>query len=365
MRRKSLFVYLFVFALGLVQSAPLWAQYRFVHELTPRQLDELAAAIFLYADDRVVEGHAHQIDIYRAGNGERFLRTTRSATRALNSALERRGLSLAAWDPQTPIPNELAIVRADNLGHPRPPLVNLDPQLPVSRELPPGGITPFHSPRELGEALLPWHNRVQNKVGGSMAEVRLAAAAPIFWCFHAYIDNILSDWEKIGPPPGLQKVVKLVPNPPLKSVTVELVNTHIEDLSIQLVDHRDRTARPVEFLLKPKESKQLKIDRDAGGEEQVLLLDATGAQVEMLARRAIPPSSLYNVVTYEYKVVSVYNDRTKAGKGLPQEINKGLRSLGVFSLPAGDRLDDGSQIDAFREATAQGNPGAALGFPQP
>ena len=198
-----------------------------------------------------------------------------------------------------------------------------------------------------------------------MAEVRLSAAAPIFWCFHAYIDNLFSEWEKIGPPPGLQKVVKLVPNPKLKSVTVEFVNTHTVELSIQLVDHRDRAARPVELLLKPKESKQLKIDRDAGAEEQVLLLDATGAQVDLLARKAIPPTSLYNVVIYENKVVSVYNDRTKAGKGLPQEINKALRSLGVFSLPAGDRLDDGSKIDAFREATAQGNPGAALGFPQP
>jgi hypothetical protein len=231
--------------------------------------------------------------------------------------------------------------------------------------LPPGGITSFHSPRELGNALLPWHNGVHHTVGGSMADIRFAAATPIFWCWHAYIDNIFTDWEKIGPPPGLQKVVKLVPNPPLKSVTVEFVNTHTEDLSIEVIDRRDRTSRPVGFALKPRESKQLKIDRDAGGEEQVVLLDGAGAQVDVLSRKPIPPMSLYNVVIYESKIVSVYNDRTKAGKGLPQEISKGLRSLGVFSLPAGDRLDDGSQIDAFRDAAAQGNPGAAAHFPRP
>ena len=198
-----------------------------------------------------------------------------------------------------------------------------------------------------------------------MADIRYAAATPIFWCWHAYIDNIFTAWEKIGPPPGLQKVVKLVPNPPLKSVTVEFVNTHAEDLNIEMVDRHNRSARPVSFALKPRESKQLKIDRDAGGEEQVLLLDGAGAQVDVLSRKPIPPTSLYNVVIYESKVVSVYNDRTKAGKGQPQEISKGLRSLGVFSLPAGDRLDDGSQIDAFRDAVAQGNPGAAAHFPRP
>src|SRR5688572_20751133 len=95
MRPNSLFVYLFVLAVGLVQPPPSWAQYRLVHELSPQQLDKLAAAILQYAEDRVVEGRAQQIDIYRPGNGERFLRTTRSETRALSKALELQGLSLA------------------------------------------------------------------------------------------------------------------------------------------------------------------------------------------------------------------------------------------------------------------------------
>jgi hypothetical protein len=361
-----------VFVLGLAvatatlaPAAVARAQYPLVQDLSPRQREDLAAAIKEYADDSVVDAHARTIDIYRPGHGEWFLRETRGATRALSAFLTGRGIVLAAWDPQTPIPPELAIVRSDAMGRPRPPLVNLNPQMPISRYLPPGGLSSFHSPRELGEALLPWHNAVHHTVGGSMADIRFAAATPIFWCWHAYIDNIFTDWEKIAPPPGLQKVVKLVPNPPLPGVTVEFINTHTEDLSIEIVDRRDRAARPAGFALKPGESKQLKIDRDAGGEEQVVLLDSAGAQVDVLARKPIPPTSLYNVVIYESKIVSVYTDRTKAGRGLPQEISKGLRSLGVFSLPAGDRLDDSSQIDAYRDAVAQANPGAAAHFPRP
>src|SRR5438045_9578834 len=136
--RCSVFIAGLAVSMGVLAPATVArAQYPFVQNLTPRQREDLAAAISEYADDGVVDAHARAIDIYRPGHGEWFLRETRSATRALNEFLTRRGIVLAAWDPQTPIPGELAIVRPDAIGGPRPPLVNLDPRMPVSRYLPP------------------------------------------------------------------------------------------------------------------------------------------------------------------------------------------------------------------------------------
>ena len=62
---------------------------------------------------------------------------------------------------------------------------------------------------------------------------------------------------------------------------------------------------------------------------------------------------------FRSRQTSVYFDRTRNKGPIPDESRNSLVSLGVFVLPPGDLLDDGTQIDAYRESRYRGNPGAA------
>lgn len=360
-------------ALVAILPALALAQRPLVSDLSPVQQKRLAWAIVEYADDEVVANHAMFIDAYRPGNGDQFLNMAQAMTADLEKYLARRGLILPAWNPDLSIPRELAVVRNEDSGNVRPALVNLELDLPLPKAFRGDRLANFTTPQEFGDALLPWHNKVQFQIGGSMSQVKFAAASPIFWCWHAYITDLYSDWQRLQPPPAVvvvpppMPVARRVANPPLNPVGVVLTNSHAEDVVIQLTDRRSPNARPLEIILRPRESKTIKVDRDAGGEDQVVLVNATGEVTEILESKPIPPQPLYTATVYEYKVVSLYFDRTLKGaaKYQPQEVGKGLRSLGVFDLPAGDQLQDGSELDPAREAAWNNNPGAARHFPMP
>lgn len=360
-------------AVVLFLPAVVLAQRPLVSDLSPVQQKRLAWAIVEYADDAVVANHAMFVDAYRPGSGDQFLNMAQAMTTDLEKYLAKRGLVLPAWNPDLVIPRELAVVRSEESGKERPALVNLAVDLPLPRGFRGDRLANFATPQELGDALLPWHNKVHFQIGGSMAQVKLAAATPIFWCWHAYITDVYSEWEQLQPPPAVvvvpppMPVARRIANPPLKPVSVVLTNSHSEDILVQLTDRRSPSARPLEMILRPRESKTIQVDRDASGEDQVVLVNAAGEVTEVLESRQIPPQPLYAAAVYEYKVVSVYIDRTLKGaaKFQPQEVNKGLRSLGVFDLPSGDSLQDGSELDPAREAAWNNNPGAARHFPMP
>ncbi|MDX1589976.1 MAG: tyrosinase family protein [Oleiphilaceae bacterium] len=107
---------------------------------------------------------------------------------------------LPVWNPARPIPQELDRVRRTDSGAPRSPewanrLQNRRPDLPLPRAFTPSRICGFRDATTLGNALgNNWHNRVHNVVGGAMATMEHAPAAPVFWCFHAFIDGIYRDW---------------------------------------------------------------------------------------------------------------------------------------------------------------------------
>ena len=172
------------------------------------------------------------------------------------------------------------------------------------------------------------------------------------------------------PPPQPTVTTQVVPNRPLPAATIELVNTHREDIVVSLVDKRDPNGRGTEIRIPAGGSAKHQIERDAGATQQTLLISPSGDLLEVLDEQLIPPAEIYDVVVYEYKIVSVYIDRTGKDRTVPARFRppsttKGLRSIGVFPIPGGDVVTDGAQIDAYGAAKYQRNPGAAGRFAAP
>lgn len=102
---------------------------------------------------------------------------------------------LPKWNSKNPIPPEFNVVKAEDGGTPRPPLSVLDPSLPRSQEFILPRVCQYSDPDKLASDVLPWHDSVHNTIGGTMAQFSIASAAPIFWCFHAFVDEIYHDWQ--------------------------------------------------------------------------------------------------------------------------------------------------------------------------
>jgi hypothetical protein len=152
---------------------------------------------------------------------------------------------------------------------------------------------------------------------------------------------------------------KVVRNPPLAPVEVELANSYDRELWITVQDLGD-----------PKESQRLKIpageatrvtlDRDAGATvfETWEVPLRTGEVVLDERETPIPPKPLYRVSVYELFAQSIAIDGTKRGKGRIEDVNYSPKSVGAFPSPAGSSLKDGSSIDVYERAERQKNPGA-------
>lgn len=147
---------------------------------------------------------------------------------------------------------------------------------------------------------------------------------------------------------------------PLPPARVVFTNGHNEEVVARLVETGAGQA-PRELRIPPGQSVEYPIERDGGGviEEVYLVPGPLGELVEETVQVPIPPKPLYQLVVYANRVTSVYFDRTKNKSAIPDESSTSLVSLGVFTLPAGDRLQNGDQIDVYREAVTRRNPGAA------
>lgn len=152
---------------------------------------------------------------------------------------------------------------------------------------------------------------------------------------------------------------RVIPNPPLEPVTVNLVNSHDEPLIVQLYRLTD-AGSPSELKIEPGGSEPVRIERDSGAtlEEVYLQYDQHGQSRERVQRLPIAPRSLYTVVVNIERVTSVYFDRTRNKTSVPDKVSTSPVSLGTFRLPAGDALKQGDQLDVARQAAARRNPGA-------
>lgn len=164
--------------------------------LSPQDRQTLVDLMLQYlTDDIVVIGH-RDID----HSGETLFTGHRKYIAGLQSFLSSNGggqfVPLPKWDPANPIPAEFNVVKPQDDGTPRPALVNLNPQRILPSEYKcPGLRQRFDTLDSLAFSIDPWHGGSHNAVGGTMADRRIAPAAPIFWCYHGFLDEIYSDWE--------------------------------------------------------------------------------------------------------------------------------------------------------------------------
>jgi Common central domain of tyrosinase/FG-GAP-like repeat len=155
----------------------------------------LVNLILQYLNDAVVAAH---ITITHAG--EHIFTGHRRYIEELEAFLAAQGagrfVPLPAWNPTNPIPPEFNVVKPQDNGTPRPALVNLNPNLPMPSQFAPPAVCNFTSATLLGNAVnSPWHNSLHGAVGGTMSDFATASAAPIFWCWHGFVDEIYWDYH--------------------------------------------------------------------------------------------------------------------------------------------------------------------------
>jgi hypothetical protein len=160
---------------------------------------------------------------------------------------------------------------------------------------------------------------------------------------------------------------KVIPNPPLPPVEIVFENKGAEELLLLVRDRRQAQA-PAQERIEASGSLRVTIDRDSGGiyQEVELRPMPDGSVVESVFEQPIPPAVLYDVVVYANSIVYSYRD-PRGISGVPDFDTRAPRSVGVFSLPPGDSLEEGVRLDALRIAASQGNPGTAglFGPPRP
>lgn len=186
------------------------------------------------------------------------------------------------------------------------------------------------------------------------------------------VGRVMEPWDLIpsqAPNPSPRRQIRFLQNPPLPPVTVEFTNRHSEEVICQLIDRRNPNA-PVKFVIQPGESVKKRIQRDAGQTRQVVAIDPGGSLLGIVSEAPVPPQGLYDLTVYENRVQSTYIDRTGKDSLVPQAFlppqqSRSPRSIGVFALPPGEALKQGSRVDVFASAKRAGNPGGLSRWPVP
>lgn len=162
--------------------------------LVDRQV--LADAIAAWVNDDWVRHHDNL-----SHSGEFFLIAHREMLSHLEEYLLDKGLHrfvpMPTWDPMTPIPEPLRLVKRRDDGVARTPLANTDPRWPLPPELTAQQLCALADGEAFAAALTPWHDDVHIRgVGGSMNNARSAAACLIFYPWHAYVDELYWSWQR-------------------------------------------------------------------------------------------------------------------------------------------------------------------------
>ena len=152
---------------------------------------------------------------------------------------------------------------------------------------------------------------------------------------------------------------QVVPNQPLGSTTVQIVNSHSDTLLVLIADRRN-PQQLQKLRIPSRGSERIQLDRDAGATiiETVETLDAFGNWQQQQFKTAIPPSVLYDISVYEEFLQSIAIDRTGKSPNPIEDINYQPRAVGFFLVPPGDDLPAQAELDAYRIADDAHNPGA-------
>lgn len=165
----------------------------FINSFSPAQRQDLVTRILAYIDDDVVDAHMQIVH-----SGEAIFTGHRAYVAGLEQYLQQNGggafVPLPKWDPATPIPGEFNIVKAEDDGTLRPALENLNPHLPLPPAFRPPSLCTFPTADALGNAINAWHGSVHLAIGGTMGDAMISPAAPIFWCWHGFVDDVYAEW---------------------------------------------------------------------------------------------------------------------------------------------------------------------------
>lgn len=165
--------------------------------LTNAKRAQLVTLMLNYLTDDVVAAHTAITH-----SGVELFTGHRAYIRAMEDYLLANGgtefVPLPFWNSANQIPAQFNIVK--NPGPDRPPLVNLNPNLPKAARFEYPAVCDYDDPAELGNDVNPWHGSVHCAIGGTMCMLPVASAAPIFWCWHAYVDDIYWDWQRCTVP---------------------------------------------------------------------------------------------------------------------------------------------------------------------
>jgi len=155
----------------------------------------LVDLMLAYLNDDIVDDHMMIIH-----SGLEIFTGHRAYFGAMEAWLNANGGSayvpLPMWNSADPIPPEFNVVKPEDDGTARPSLVNLNPGIPKPPQYEPPAVCDFEDPADLGDAINGWHGSVHCAIGGTMCNIMIASAAPIFWCWHAFVDHIYWDWQQ-------------------------------------------------------------------------------------------------------------------------------------------------------------------------
>jgi len=141
----------------------------------------LARLISQFATDAVVSMHRNMQGIH-GGDPMRFLGFHREYVRRLERWLVaqgfRRFVPLPEWNPTQCVPLEFR--RGINNPCPRVSFAQFAGNNRAN----------FASESDFGRQLEARHNIVHNRLGGAMARVMTSPSVPIFWLWHAFVDDL-------------------------------------------------------------------------------------------------------------------------------------------------------------------------------
>lgn len=166
-----------------------------LNTLSPADRLALVDLMLAYLSDDVVDDHMSIVH-----SGVELFTGHRAYIAGMESFLSANGgaayVPLPYWNSANPIPAEFNVVKPEDDGTPRPPLVNLNPNIPKPADYEYPAVCDFDDPDDLGNAINGWHGSVHCTIGGTMCNIMIASAAPIFWCWHAFVDHIYWDWQR-------------------------------------------------------------------------------------------------------------------------------------------------------------------------
>lgn len=162
--------------------------------LTSAEKQQLVNLMLNYINDQIVDDHMHILH-----SGEQLFEGNREYVHKMENWLTQNGggqfVPIPRWDTATAIPQEFSIVKQNDDGSKNPPLENLNPNMPLPETFRRPALCSFQNAAEVGNAINGWHSTVHTTIGGVMGDAMISPYAPIFWYYHAYLDDVYSEWQ--------------------------------------------------------------------------------------------------------------------------------------------------------------------------